>query len=67
MTRGSEIRRKQGFYGPRVRTKRTTGNLGPRDPGPHGLTAPRVPKVGSHTWLDALQRALVLSRKGKQA
>lgn len=38
MSKASEIRRQRGDYRPQNRTKPTTGNLGPRDPGPHGKT-----------------------------
>jgi hypothetical protein len=57
MTKGSEIRRKAGFYGPRVRTKSTTGQAGPREPGPHGLTVglrARKPLSARQSWLSGL-------------
>lgn len=42
MTKGSSMRKQRGQVQVRSRTKPTTGNLGPRDPGPHGKSVKRL-------------------------
>ena len=56
--KASTKRQRNGQTQVRGRTKPTTGDLGPRDPGPHGLTLDQRPRYEPppppSNWMDML-------------